>query len=544
MASVPFAFNAQQVAGLTVEDSTSGIASTSATLKIGNATTPITVDLGANNLQFVTSGTTTLTLPSGTGTVCTTLSCLVTDQYWNQSSGSLFANNSTEDFLFGSQASISATFHLFGSNALAGTQPVASIGAKTSFATMVIDQSGLGDIFTASAAGKTIFTLQRNGNILDTLAGSINFGSAALTVGSCTGCGTVSGGTNYWNLVNGLGVAGGGYITPINSTADLLIGGQSTASAVFAFTGLSSTIHQTQASFSGQFILMPNNGYGGNLGIGYSNLGTATLAVNGNVGIGTTVPIGLLNVSGAPAGQALVNFNYTGTDQNIFTASSSGVTKLTLDTFGNLNVTGIVSENGSALLVDPMQAPGDIIFRGGLGSDVAPSGTATGQNLSAGVATNVNDSNDSTYAGLPWNYANTTWVQIDLGSQLTISGYRIVITQESTDQHKFSYSTNGSSWTDVYFASGKPADSGVVTFSPSPITARYWRITKTDSGGTQMNIATIQLFGPSLTTRLAIGSTGQVLTVSGGVPTWQAPATNFWQELTGALSPTQTAMIY
>ena len=120
MAAVPFAFNAQQVAGLTVQDSTSGAASTSATLKIGNATAPVTVDLGANNLQFVTSGTTTLTLPSGTGTVCTTLSCLVTDQYWNQSSGSLFANNSTEDFLFGSQASISATFHLFGSNALAG----------------------------------------------------------------------------------------------------------------------------------------------------------------------------------------------------------------------------------------------------------------------------------------------------------------------------------------------------------------------------------------------------------------------------------------
>ena len=58
MAAVPFAFNAQQVAGLTVQDSTSGAASTSATLKIGNATTPVTVDLGANNLQFITSGTT------------------------------------------------------------------------------------------------------------------------------------------------------------------------------------------------------------------------------------------------------------------------------------------------------------------------------------------------------------------------------------------------------------------------------------------------------------------------------------------------------
>src|ERR1035437_3525464 len=45
MAAVPFAFNAQQVAGLTIQDSTSGAGSTSATLKIGNATTPSTVDL-------------------------------------------------------------------------------------------------------------------------------------------------------------------------------------------------------------------------------------------------------------------------------------------------------------------------------------------------------------------------------------------------------------------------------------------------------------------------------------------------------------------
>ena len=45
---------------------------------------------------------------------------------------------------------------------------------------------------------------------------------------------------------------------------------------------------------------------------GYTKPGTAALAVNGKVGIGTNIPIGLLNVSGDSAGQALVNFNYTG----------------------------------------------------------------------------------------------------------------------------------------------------------------------------------------------------------------------------------------
>src|ERR1035437_4009311 len=78
MAAVPFAFNAQQVAGLTVQD-TSGAASTSGTLQVGNATT---VNTGLNNLTFITgtagsgsltinsSGTTSVILPT-TGTLST-----------------------------------------------------------------------------------------------------------------------------------------------------------------------------------------------------------------------------------------------------------------------------------------------------------------------------------------------------------------------------------------------------------------------------------------------------------------------------------------
>ena len=175
-----------------------------------------------------------------------------------------------------------------------GTISVASVSGTTAFASLVVDQSGLGDIFTASAAGLPLFTIQRNGNIVDSLAKSVNFSNAALTVASCTGCATA--GTNWWNLVNGNGVTGGGYITPINSTADLLIGGQSTASATFAVLGLATNSisgvggHQTTASVSGNFVVMPNNGYGGNVGIGNTNPGTA-LDVRNPLGTATIASV-------------------------------------------------------------------------------------------------------------------------------------------------------------------------------------------------------------------------------------------------------------
>jgi hypothetical protein len=43
---------------------------------------------------------------------------------------------------------------------------------------------------------------------------------------------------------------------------------------------------------------MPNNGWGGQAAIGYNSPGTATLAVNGNVGIGTTSPSAKLEING------------------------------------------------------------------------------------------------------------------------------------------------------------------------------------------------------------------------------------------------------
>lgn len=63
----------------------------------------------------------------------------------------------------------------------------------------------------------------------------------------------------------------------------------------------------------------------------------------GNLGIGTTSPIGLLNIEGAPVGKALVNLNYTGSGDNIFTASASGVTKFLIDASGNASMSGTLT---------------------------------------------------------------------------------------------------------------------------------------------------------------------------------------------------------
>lgn len=60
-------------------------------------------------------------------------------------------------------------------------------------------------------------------------------------------------------------------------------------------------------------------------------------AGGGNVGIGTTSPIGRLNVSGAAVGKALTILNETG-NQNILAASASGVAKLVVNRDGNIGI--------------------------------------------------------------------------------------------------------------------------------------------------------------------------------------------------------------
>ena len=234
MAAVPFAFNAQQVAGLTVQD-TSGNASTSGTLQVANGVT----------VKLANSGTGLIYADTGT---TGNLSSLTNS---TSQTGGVIGLAVTLSGANGSLAQTGLQFNLSG--ATSGT---------------ALDIQGTSNSWAISRAGAFYLNGGDNsgwgttGECLKSGGGS----TSVMTWGTC-GSGVGGGPSNWQELI--------GATSLINSSSDLLIGSSSTSSAEFAFTGFSTQLHQTQASFSGQFIVMPNNGYGGQVGIGVTNpLGT------------------------------------------------------------------------------------------------------------------------------------------------------------------------------------------------------------------------------------------------------------------------------
>ncbi len=75
-------------------------------------------------------------------------------------------------------------------------------------------------------------------------------------------------------------------------------------------------------------------------------------ADGGGVGIGNAAPVGLLDVSGAITGKALVIINETG-DQNILTASASGTTRFNIQRDGDIESQRFVDIADNTFLLDP-----------------------------------------------------------------------------------------------------------------------------------------------------------------------------------------------
>jgi len=77
-----------------------------------------------------------------------------------------------------------------GTATLNGTIPVASISGATSFAGLVVDNSGVGDLFTASSSGKTLFTVNNSGTINTASVGTaaLKTATGSTTCGSGVGC--------------------------------------------------------------------------------------------------------------------------------------------------------------------------------------------------------------------------------------------------------------------------------------------------------------------------------------------------------------------
>jgi hypothetical protein len=146
------------------------------------------------------------------------------------------------------------------------------------------------------------------------------------------------------------------------------------------------------ASVSGNLIVMPNGGWGGNVGIGYTDPGTADLAVNGYVGIGTNTPLAQLHIKNTVNSQAgLMVDTYTSND--LFTASLSGVTKFVINNAGNVGIGTTDTTKGKLELVQTTDsnAGGIAILNSTLGgSDRLWIDASNNLRLDAGVSATSN----------------------------------------------------------------------------------------------------------------------------------------------------------
>jgi len=144
-----------------------------------------------------------------------------------------------------------------------------------------------------------------------------------------------------------------------------------------------------------------------------------------------------------------------------------------------------------------------------------------------GVVGNIIDGDDATYFGT-FNFASSPCV-IDLGVARTISTWRVKVGYSySMTSFKWQYSTNGTDYSD---ATGSITPNGGNPFTNtgslnSAIEARYWKFLPVDDNYS-VSFYTLELKAAESATTLAIGSTGEVLTVASGAPAWAAPKAAF-----------------
>ncbi len=223
-------------------------------------------------------------------------------------------------------------------NSMGYTNPVASISGTTSFAALVANNNGVGDLFTASASGWTRFSIDNSGNVNTTgnltLAGTtgltlsgngadINFTGAASNIDTLT----TANNNNFAILPNGTGFVG------LNTTSPV---------ASFDVRGNSGTLAAASVSAKTSFaaLVANNNGVGDLFTASASGWTRFVIKNNGNVGIGTSTPsttVGgnVLEINSTVAGNSGLKF----TQLNSNSAVSSNYSQLLgLDSSGDVGL--------------------------------------------------------------------------------------------------------------------------------------------------------------------------------------------------------------
>ncbi len=270
-----------------------------------------------------------------------------------------------------------------------------------------------------------------------------------------------------------------------------------------------------------------------------STLGDSLLYDSGTgLGIGTTIPIGLFDIDGQVPGQSLLNLNYTGTDQNILTASRSGITKFVLDYNGNIT-TG--TWNGST--ISPTY--------GGTGLSTYTTGNllyASASNTLSSLPIGTSGYVLTASGGLPqWepstgggggcaqcveNFPISSLTNIVAASASAVVPLTLRGTSDNSADILDVENNTGSS---KYFVINSSGNVTTGTWNGSTISPTY--------GGTGLSTYTtgnlLYASASNTLSSLPIGTSGYVLTASGGLPQWE-PSTggvSYFQRNNGSISP-------
>ncbi len=328
-ASVPYAFNAQKVNGLTVTNNggnTLNIAA-SKTFTVSNTLTLSGTDSTSFAFPSTGGGTVIVSNISGqsiagafslTGTSGNLTLAGTTGLTFSGTGGDItFTNGEKIDndndgiIAVTGNLSTSGDFTVSGGDITGANGAVLDLGEATSG-----DITVVGDFIPATDNTYTLGSSTSSWNTLYikgpfNLNGSNGFagnclqsgGSGAATWGSCG-----SGGTNWWTTSSD-----GKALTPINSTMDFLLGGQATTSAKFAILNntaalspIASLSATTASGGNGNGIVLSSTGLiqslrNNTLTIGGDTTGNIILSPrngSGYIGVGTTTPTDKLTVSG------------------------------------------------------------------------------------------------------------------------------------------------------------------------------------------------------------------------------------------------------
>ena len=301
--------------------------------------------------------------------------------------------NGTFAFLQGTQTftgakTFSANTVVTGLLGVGNASPVAQLDVTRSLsqgatgkALAIFNQTENEDILTASSSGTTEFTIANNGdlttagnaninggslttaatsaNLFNTNATTLDIGGAATTLNLGAGTGTTTVNNNLAvagnsTLTGTLGVTGNTSLTTLSTSglatlSSASITNSETVGTTLGVTGLA-TFNGGATITSGQNLNLPGFTPGSITFVNSSNQlaqNNSSLfwdQTNQGLGIGTNsvLPSAGLTVSKQSLGNATVAINQVGLGP-IFTASSSGTTRFTIDNAGDLLATGQIS---------------------------------------------------------------------------------------------------------------------------------------------------------------------------------------------------------